>query len=163
MPLTEKQKEYRRRYKEKDAVYQKKYREANPGLDKKYYEKEYRVELNKRLRANDPIKYLLVGIKSRCKKNGIPFDITAADLEKPTHCPVLGIELAYCEPSRHHTPNSASLDRIIPSLGYVKGNVIVVSWRANELKKDATLAEMKALYDYYKDIITEEIYEHNTD
>jgi len=42
-------------------------------------------------------------------------------------------------------PNSPSLDRIDNSKGYVKGNVIVVSWRYNSLKKDGTPAELVAV------------------
>ena len=81
----------------------------------------------------------------------------------PTHCPVLGMELNYLGSvgsGGEKPPNTASIDRIIPSLGYVRGNVVVVSWRANSLKKDATLKEMEALYTFYKNIktVTEEIY-----
>lgn len=115
-----------------------------------------RKELNERMRRNDPIRWMLYRVKSRSKKLGIPFDITSEDIEQPTHCPVLGTKLEYFYSGKiggSNPPNTASLDRIIPELGYVKGNVIVVSWRANELKKDATLEEMKALYDYYKGII----------
>jgi hypothetical protein len=41
--------------------------------------------------------------------------------------------------------NSPSLDRIDTSKGYVKGNVWVISWRANKLKSDATLAELESI------------------
>jgi hypothetical protein len=43
------------------------------------------------------------------------------------------------------TDNSPSLDKIIPSLGYVRGNVQVISQRANSIKRDATLAELELL------------------
>jgi hypothetical protein len=33
----------------------------------------------------------------------------------------------------------------VPSLGYVRGNVEVISWRANSLKRDGTLDEMEKL------------------
>lgn len=45
---------------------------------------------------------------------------------------------------------SPSLDRLIPSKGYVKGNVVVVSWRANRLKNNASLADLRALVDFYE-------------
>lgn len=38
-----------------------------------------------------------------------------------------------------------SIDKIIPALGYVPGNVMVISLRANTLKNNATLAELQTL------------------
>ena len=34
--------------------------------------------------------------------------------------------------------NSPTLDKFIPSKGYVKGNVQIISWRANSLKSDGS-------------------------
>ena len=42
-------------------------------------------------------------------------------------------------------PDSPSLDRIVPELGYVKGNIRVISNRANHLKSDATLEEHRKI------------------
>lgn len=42
-------------------------------------------------------------------------------------------------------PASPSLDKIIPSLGYVPGNVRIISARANLLKNDATVDELRAI------------------
>ena len=58
-------------------------------------------------------------------------------------CPVLGIPL-YSD--GRDNQNAPSLDRFIPSLGYVKGNVFVISRRANVLKGDATIEEVKKTY-----------------
>lgn len=44
--------------------------------------------------------------------------------------------------------NSPSLDRMIPALGYVASNVRVISYRANAIKRDATLDELRALVAY---------------
>lgn len=41
-----------------------------------------------------------------------------------------------------------SLDRVVPSLGYVKGNVRVISFRANRIKSDATADELRAVLSY---------------
>lgn len=41
--------------------------------------------------------------------------------------------------------NSPSLDIIIPSKGYVKGNVWVISNRANRAKSNLSLEELKTL------------------
>ena len=41
--------------------------------------------------------------------------------------------------------NSYSLDKIIPELGYVKGNVWVISNKANMIKSNASLKELQLL------------------
>lgn len=69
-------------------------------------------------------KGLLNGAKLRAKKFGLPFNIELCDIVIPTHCPVLGLLLK--PSSGHHSPSSPTLDRIIPQLGYVKGNVAVI-------------------------------------
>lgn len=61
----------------------------------------------------------------------------------PTYCPIFGIKLV--PGVGRQSPNSPSLDRIIPKKGYVPGNVQVISWRANSLKKDANLRELADL------------------
>lgn len=48
-------------------------------------------------------------------------------------------------------PNSPSLDRIIPELGYVKGNVVFISHLANKIKQDATEKELYAVADWLHD------------
>jgi len=90
---------------------------------------------------------LLSGCRITAKKRGLPFDLTPDDVSIPEKCPVLGIPLSRGVGVR--TDNSPSLDRIIPSLGYVKGNVIVVSMRANRIKNDATLEELRTIAAFY--------------
>lgn len=82
---------------------------------------------------------LLRGAKGRSTRNGIPFDLELSDIAVPTHCPILGIELIVSKTKRHE--NSPSLDKIDNTKGYVKGNVRVISWRANRLKGDGTREE----------------------
>ena len=95
--------------------------------------------------------YSWMRAKQRAQRDGIPFLITVEDCVHPTHCPVLGIQLEYGDGINGSGPtdNSPSLDKIIPSLGYVPGNVIVVSNRANRLKQDATPEELQKLADFY--------------
>jgi|SRR5579862_6946461 len=77
------------------------------------------------------------------KARGLDFAITKADVRIPSRCPVLGIPL---DPSAApRSANLPSLDRIDPRLGYVPGNVWVISWRANMLKHNATLEDLEAL------------------
>lgn len=93
-------------------------------------------------------RYLLTKAKASTKRLGLPpCDLDRSDVQVPSHCPVLGIPLAPSQ--RGRTDNTPTLDRIIPERGYTKGNVVVVSWRANRLKLDASLAEIAALYRFY--------------
>ena len=98
-----------------------------------------------RCRKN-PVSYMLWGVKSRAKTRGIPFNLTQDDIVIPQVCPVLGIQLVMgtgCP-----SPNSPSLDRIDPNYGYVKGNVQVISHRANTIKSNATVDELRLLLAY---------------
>lgn len=100
----------------------------------------------RRVKAASPQRWWIYNLRSKCKKQGLEFDIEEDDLVVPTHCPVLGIPL-FWEGSRDNLP---SVDRINNDRGYVKGNVEVISWRANWLKANATVEEMKRMADYYE-------------
>lgn len=71
----------------------------------------------------------------------MPFSITEKDIPIPTHCPVLGVVLKPVGGGMHHRPDSPSVDEILPGKGYVPGNVAVISWRANSLKRDGSLED----------------------
>ena len=92
---------------------------------------------------NNLEKGMLRFAKRRATRDGLPFTIELCDIVIPKVCPILGRPL---EKSFGRIGlNSPTLDRIIPALGYIKGNVWVISWRANSLKKNGTLEEFKAL------------------
>jgi hypothetical protein len=99
-------------------------------------------------------------IRSKCTKLDIPFDLDRSDLVIPTHCPVLGIPLVFGNVdkgySHHASEGSPSIDRIDPEGGYVKGNVVIVSWRANRIKGNASIQELIKIADYYKQFCTVE-------
>lgn len=103
---------------------------------------------NRRWRMENPKNYLLAKAKHRAKKAGIPFSITVDDFEIPDFCPVFGTPLLPTAFSvrDNMTP---SLDRIDPLKGYIPGNVVVVSWRANQIKRDATPYELLCLAAFY--------------
>lgn len=50
-------------------------------------------------------------------------------------------------------PDSPSLDRIKPELGYVKGNIRVISFKANSIKNDASIEELRQILQYMEDIL----------
>lgn len=93
-----------------------------------------------------PEGYLREKAKERAKKFGRDFDITAADIVIPVLCPVFGIPLRRA--AGKPDDNSPSLDRIDNSKGYVKGNVCVISHKANSLKRHLTLDDLDRLRNY---------------
>lgn len=97
-------------------------------------------------KIRNPDAWLLSVARYRAKQLGLPFTITREDIVIPTHCPVLGIPLVL--QAGMNSPNAPSLDRVIPSLGYVPRNVCVISRRANSLKSDGTVDELAAIAAY---------------
>ena len=114
----------------------KQWREANPGA----------------FSRNNPIeKRLYWSARTRAKIRGIPFSLELSDIAVPKHCPVLGIPLVEARQRGKGTrKNSPSLDRIRPELGYVPGNVVVISGHANWIKAAATSAEVLAVGEWMR-------------
>lgn len=78
--------------------------------------------------------------KSRARRKGLPFNIVVEDIVIPEVCPVLG------------TPMEVpSIDQHDPGKGYVTGNVVIMSNRANTLKNNGTLEEFECLVKYLKE------------
>lgn len=85
------------------------------------------------------------GAKCRAKAKGLAFNLELSDVSIPNVCPVFGMELVWQgKPSK----NSPTLDRLVPELGYVKGNVAVISLQANRMKSDANAEEVLKLYSW---------------
>jgi hypothetical protein len=84
--------------------------------------------------------------KANSNEMGVPFDIEFADLIWPDVCPVLGIPLDYLVGGRNE--NSVTFDQIDPGKGYVKGNVMVMSWRANRIKNNGTAEEHRRIAEF---------------
>lgn len=101
-------------------------------------------------------KYLLTQIKNRARRRSIPFDLTIDDINIPEYCPIFGIKLRY-NPDKRLGDDSPSVDRIVPEVGYVRSNIIVISLKANKLKQNATLEEMKRLCEFYENEVPEAI------
>lgn len=95
------------------------------------------------------MKRMLAGAKSRALTKGLMFNLHYDDIQIPNLCPVLKIPLV---PSEGMSDNSPSLDRKVPYLGYVKGNVQVISMKANRIKTDATSLEISQVLEYVKAI-----------
>ena len=109
-------------------------------------------EIRERTWEHDSIKIMIQNSKARAKRVDMEFTIEESDIIVPKYCPVLGIPLYRCK--QENWNNSPSIDRIDNSKGYIKGNVVVVSRRANILKKDATIEELQKIAEFYKKFLS---------
>ena len=130
--------------------YQQTYYERNRDRLREYHrQKYYKTHPDavphgvSRAKTKDPRKVMLDRVKKRVVEKGMDLDITHEDIRIPSHCPILGIPLYRVKGKTHY--GTPSLDRILPTKGYVKGNVWVISHRANVLKNNATLDEARAI------------------
>jgi hypothetical protein len=109
--------------------------------------------LSKRHRDN-PRRLMLVNARARSRRKGLEFHISEEDIVIPEVCPVLGIPIivgngAQIRGSRV-SDNSPTLDRKDNNRGYTPENVCVISWRANSLKRDASIGEMEKVLAYMR-------------
>jgi hypothetical protein len=110
-------------------------------------EKEREWQRNRR-RAH-PITRLLQEARARAKKKGLEFNLQKEDIVIPAVCPILGIPL-FPNKSKGACENSPSIDRVNSAAGYIKGNVVVISWRANRIKSNARLDELEKIVEFYR-------------
>ena len=108
----------------------------------RYYQRN-KESFARRQAARSTESLLWSSAKARAKKKGLEFTITVEDIILPPHCPILGMEMSRGTLTKR--ASSPSLDRIDNSKGYVQGNVQVISLRANRMKNDSTIQELKAL------------------
>lgn len=128
--------------KEYDIEYRKSDKVQNAQKSNTY--RDRKREYMKYIAITDPRKMLWTSAKSRAKLNKLDFNITLDDIIIPETCPLLGIKIERKEYGKGGSfqPNSPSLDKIIPSKGYVKGNIMVISMKANVMKCNATIDEL---------------------
>jgi hypothetical protein len=116
--------------------------------------KKKRQDWNK----SNPVRRITAKMVGRARRaaqeKNLPFDIdldyvrlmVGENAELASHCPIFQTILEW---SCHRgnggkiLPNSPSIDRIDPARGYVKGNIWVISYRANVIKNDASHDELK--------------------
>ena len=114
-------------------------RRTNPEYVKKRNAKD-----RERVHSNELSyrKSMLRSAKARALKFNLDFNIDLDDIVLPKVCPLLNIPLSINSSNKDY---SYSLDKIDPKKGYVKGNVWVISFRANKIKNDASLSELELL------------------
>ena len=125
------------------------FREVQGGKFLSWLCKPCSTEYNKQW-LKDHRKKLWYAAKARSVSKKIDFNITMEDITIPEYCPVFKIKLE--QSNTKQADNSPSLDRIDNSKGYEKGNIRVISWKANRAKGDSTLEELKQLINYMENI-----------
>lgn len=88
---------------------------------------------------------LLSTIRKKCKEKNIKFNLSIYDIVIPEYCPVLGFKIMKGSGS----PTDVTTDRIRPELGYVKGNIIIVSRLANQIKSTGTSEQIATVARFY--------------
>jgi hypothetical protein len=117
---------------ENTREYRQRYREEH---------REYFKEKSKQDKRNNPTAGLLSKAKANAKERGLECTITKDDIVIPTFCPYLGCVLTNTQ-GQGLVRTNISIDRINSSLGYVPGNVQVISLLANRMKNDASVEEL---------------------
>ena len=109
------------------------------------YNKKNKQKIRQR-KLQNPEKFLLDKALYRAKERNLEFDISVDDIFIPDKCPVFNFPLSW----QGSKDNSPSLDRIDSTKGYVKGNIIVISTKANRLKSDGTLSDFEKIISWLK-------------
>lgn len=139
--LNKKTKEWRKknkkRVKELNTAY---YEKHGAELIKKQKERDKIYRVTKKLDFAYRKRKMFWTAKYRAKIKKLKFNITIEDVVFPKICPVLGFMIDY--KGKRNAYNIPSLDRINSSKGYIKGNVRVISNRANFLKNNANSDEL---------------------
>jgi hypothetical protein len=152
--------EARRRRNNDAKSYRERQKSPEVRLKTLEYYREYRkknheqvLEYARSFRRNNVHCCLYSSAKERAVKIGVPFDLTSDYIKSiwPENncCPILNTPFTR---SKNHESkeNSATIDRFQSSLGYVKGNVAIISGRANRLKDNSTLEELEAVLHYVR-------------
>lgn len=107
---------------------------------------------NSRYSSLDPSGFqrkLFINKRSDAKGKNIEFTIEMDDIDFPDACPITGSELLY-QPGSKPLANTPSFDRVDPLLGYIPGNVQVISALANSAKSNFTISMLEQLLTYMK-------------
>ena len=108
-----------------------------------------RAKNSNRLKAahrKNPATSLWRNARNRAKKLGLPFTLTIDGIIVPDVCPVLGIPIIVGD--ENLTDNSPTIDQIFPGDGYTPENIMVISYRANSIKRNATPDEVEKVLVY---------------
>lgn len=104
---------------------------------------------NSQIRERWPIAAACSSARARSRELGIPCDLRPDDLRKlwvkqEGKCYWTGLELSFDIPAQRH-PLKPSMDRLVPELGYVNGNVVWASNFANRARSDCPADEFREI------------------
>lgn len=123
---------YRKANAEKQKQYMRKLREEDNERVKKMRRKSYR--------NTPPHLKLFYQSQSRAKTGDIEFNLSPEDIVIPNECPYL--KVPFIVGTKENYQYTHSLDRIDNDKGYIKGNVEVVTKKANSMKNNASDEEL---------------------
>lgn len=150
------EKEYRRLNKEKIAADRERRKKETPEQAQarraaaKIASARKKLAAQRRRRLVDPAPTMFRSTRYRAGKLQIPFALTLEDVrglyaEGQCECcgsfvgaenrEVMGLPATY----------AATLDRVVPSLGYVPGNIALLCWACNRAKGNSTLNQLEQL------------------
>lgn len=128
------------RWRAKERLYagRSKARRKAAGIKPREYKtKSERLAAHSAWAAKNKHRILWAQARRRAAIMGLDFNIDPYDVVIPDTCPILKKPI--------HRP---SLDRVDNRLGYVKGNVAVISMDANRMKSDHTIETLKRVIEY---------------
>lgn len=138
--------EHRNHY---ERVNRKQLRDANPEKYRKRAKAHYQsVAWAKRILSYSTLQQ---------ERSSISLNFLSCLQTNTITCPCCGVALNYEATNKRESrpSNIASLDRIIPELGYTENNVAIICIRCNRLKNNMTLDELEMLITYIKAAIHE--------
>lgn len=152
----------------------KKWRETNSKYNKEYYInnanhiRDNQIKRYRTKKTNEPWYIAYCIIKQRAKEKNIEFDLDIEYIKSiwTDICPVLGIPLKCAifesgltrkTSKARPLDNSPTIDRIDPAKGYIKGNICIMSYRANMIKNCGTLEEHEKIVAFLQNIKSKEL------
>jgi hypothetical protein len=141
------EKAYRQENKDKIRIRQKAYHQENKdkirimqAACKRDYAKRHKGFIDYELFQ------LLKRAKRRARRDNLPFDLTIEWLRTVvvSHCPITLQPIDWTKEQvvdGKAGPNSPSIDKNIPKLGYIQSNCAIISHRGNTIKSNGTIDE----------------------
>jgi len=134
------------------------YRKIKKGERRTGDERAAATKYARRQARSEPEKKMTTAARHRAKKRGLPFTMTHEDVHITDACPICGGGM-----SPGSGPASPSLDRLIPSLGYIPENLWVVCYQCNARKNSSSTKDLYRIADAcYAEIRKRGLKEPNT-